>query len=52
MYGVDIFIHTGCDVFDTTQLPNSNCKRYMNVDVIHKLLGHPSKVTTRMRQKT
>ena len=48
---VDFFADIGCAIFDITQIPNSNCKRYMNVNVLHELLGHPSKATTRLVSK-
>ena len=49
--GVDIHADTGCTVFYITQSPNTNCKRYIKVNLLHELLGHPSKATTRMMAK-
>ena len=46
-----MFADTGCAVLEMTQSPNFNHKRYVNVNVLCKLLRHPSDATTRITAK-
>ena len=48
---VDNYTDTGCNVFNMILFPNNNSKMYMNVNVLHELLQHPSNAMSRMMAK-
>ena len=51
VFSFDIFAGTGCATFDLAQPPNTQCKRYVTVSVLHELLLYSSKATTRLMSK-